>query len=91
MRGSEGGDGRGFGSPSILKHVPLQGYDPAGRPHMHLSELSMLARRLPASGEPEDLEALVEVEDQVDQAAAELWGLTDAELREIRRSLEELG
>jgi hypothetical protein len=38
-----------------------------------------------------DQEALGEVEDQVDRAAAELWGLTDAELREIRRSLAELG
>jgi len=27
---------------------------------------------------------------EVDQAAAELWGITDKELKEIRRSLEEL-
>jgi len=33
---------------------------------------------------------LAEVETQVDEAAAELWGITDKELREIRRSLEEL-
>jgi len=32
-----------------------------------------------------------EVETQVDRAAAELWGITDRELKEIRRSLEELG
>jgi hypothetical protein len=32
-----------------------------------------------------------EVEAQVDEAAAELWGITDRELKEIRRSLEELG
>ena len=31
---------------------------------------------------------LAEVEDQVDRAAAELWGLTDAELVEIRKALE---
>jgi len=51
----------------------------------------MLAHKLAASGQPEDEEALVEVEDQLDRAAAEIWGLTDAELGEIRRSLEELG
>ena len=28
---------------------------------------------------------------QVDEAAAKLWGITDRELKEIRRSLEELG
>jgi len=28
---------------------------------------------------------------QVDEAAAELWGITDRELKEIRRSLKELG
>jgi hypothetical protein len=31
------------------------------------------------------------VEAQVDEAAAELWVITDRELREIRRSLGELG
>jgi hypothetical protein len=34
---------------------------------------------------------LAAVEAQVDEAAAELWGITDRELQEIRRSLEELG
>jgi hypothetical protein len=34
---------------------------------------------------------LAEVEAQVDEAAAELWGITEKELQEIRRSLVELG
>jgi hypothetical protein len=33
---------------------------------------------------------LAAVEVQMDEAAAELWSITDRELREIRRSLEEL-
>jgi hypothetical protein len=33
---------------------------------------------------------LVEVEAQVDQAAAELWGITPAQLAEVQRSLKEL-
>jgi hypothetical protein len=33
---------------------------------------------------------LRQIEEAVDEAAARLWGLTDAELREIRRSLVEL-
>jgi hypothetical protein len=32
-----------------------------------------------------------EIEAEVDRLAAALWGLTDAELREIQESLEELG
>ena len=34
---------------------------------------------------------LAEVEAQVDEAAAELWSITDRELKEIQRSLAELG
>jgi hypothetical protein len=34
---------------------------------------------------------LAAVEAQVGEAAAELWGITERELKEIRRSLEELG
>jgi hypothetical protein len=35
-------------------------------------------------------QALKAVEDEVDQVAAELWGITDEELAEIQRSMEEL-
>jgi hypothetical protein len=38
-----------------------------------------------------DEASLVAVEAEVDKAAAELWGITDRELKEIRQSLEELG
>ena len=34
---------------------------------------------------------LAEVEAEIDERAAELWGLTEKELKEIQRSLEELG
>jgi len=77
-------------SPHVLQNIAVPEFD-AGNPlHTRLAELSMLAHRLAASGEPEDLEALVEVEEQVDQAAAQLWGITEPEMREIRHSLEQL-
>ena len=53
-----------------------------------LTALSQQAHQLAAAGDEEGLAA---VEAQVDEAAAELWGITDRELKEIRRSLEELG
>ena len=56
--------------------------------HTHLAALSQQAHQLAAAGDEAGLAA---VEAQVDEAAAELWGITDTELQEIRRSLEELG
>ena len=54
----------------------------------HLAALSQQAHQLAAAGDEAGLAA---VEAQVDEAAAELWSITDRELKEIRRSLEELG
>ncbi len=51
-----------------------------------LSNQGPLANRAAAGDEA----GLAEVEAQVDEAAAELWGVTEKELAEIRRSLEEL-
>jgi hypothetical protein len=58
-----------------------------------LSKLSERAHELAArlAAKPDDEEAkreLARVEDQIDHAAAELWGLTEAELVEIRKALE---
>lgn len=42
------------------------------------------------SGGLERKEKLREVEEEIDEKAAQLWELTREELREIKRSLEEL-
>jgi hypothetical protein len=89
--------GRGFGAPSILEYVALPEYSLNNPIHTRLAELSQQAHQLAAHQTSEVSETsevskrLAEVEAQVDQAAAELWGITDKELQEIRRSLEELG
>ena len=76
-----------FYSASILEHIAVPQFD-AGNPiHTRLAALSQQAHQLAAA---EDEAGLAAVEAQVDEAAAELWGITDGELREIRRSLEEL-
>ncbi len=56
--------------------------------HTHLAALSQQAHQLAAA---DDEAGLAAVEAQVDEVAAGLWGITDTELQEIRRSLEELG
>ncbi len=74
-------------SPHVLEHIAVPQFDAGDPVHARLAALSQQAHQLAAS----DLTGLETIEAQVDQAAAELWGLTDQELREIRRSLEELG
>ena len=64
----------------------------AGLTRTRLAALSQQAHAL--AKDPKGLgdpAGLANIEAQVDEAAAELWGITDRELMEIRRSLEELG
>ncbi len=75
-----------FYSASILDHIDLAEFDPESPIHTHLADLSRQAHGMAKAG---DESALLEVEAQVDQAAAELWDITDQELEDIRRSLEE--
>jgi hypothetical protein len=85
--------GKSFGSPHLLEHVRIPRFDAANSLHARLAALSQQAHVL-ASQPCEGLEpsqGLAAVEAQVDAEAAELWGITDKGLREIRRSLEELG
>ena len=80
--------GKSFGSPHLLEQVRISRLNTANPLHVRLAALSQQAHQLAAA---DDEASLTTVEAQVDQAAAELWGITERELREIRRSLEELG
>jgi hypothetical protein len=75
-------------SPHVLQHIALPQFDAENHIHTRLAALSQQAHELATAG---DEATLAQVEAQVDEAAAELWGITDSELKEIRRSLEELG
>lgn len=80
-------------STHVLEKVCVPCYDPANPTHQRLAELSRRAHELApaAHGGDEGAQAtLAQVEEQVDQAAAGLWGLMAEELADIRRSLEEL-
>jgi hypothetical protein len=80
----------GFGSPHVLQNVRVPRYDPANSVHQRLAALSQRAHELaPAAygGDAGAQAALRDVEEQVDRAAAELWGLTEEELREVKESL----
>ncbi|HQE92287.1 MAG TPA: N-6 DNA methylase [Anaerolineae bacterium] len=80
-------------SMSFIQNLRIPRYDPANPTHRRLAELSQEAHRLaPAAyaGDVAAQTALRRVEAAVDEAARALWGLTEAELHDIRRNLAEL-
>jgi hypothetical protein len=79
---------RGSDCPSVLEHIRIPRYDPADAVHRRLAELSQAAHQA-AAGAP-GVAPLPEIEAEIDRQAAQLWGLSAAELREIQRSLREL-
>jgi hypothetical protein len=62
-------------------------YNGARTLHADLASLSAEAHQATAAG---DTDRVKEIEEEIDQLAAELWGLTPQELEDIKRSLEEL-
>ena len=72
----------------ILQHIAVPQFDAENPIHAQMATLSQQAHQLAAAG---DEASLATFEAQVDEAAAELWGITERELQEIRRSLGELG
>jgi hypothetical protein len=68
----------------IINLVQLPKWDSKAELHKRLSKLSVKAHHLAASNE---LETLKYVEDEIDQAAAELWGIADKELKATQDAL----
>jgi len=80
--------GKSFGTPSILENVRVPAFDAADATHRALAALSQEAHTATAAGNTARVAA---IEAEIDQLAARLWGLTEAELRDIQESLAELG
>jgi hypothetical protein len=74
-------------NPHILERIRIPRFDPNNPVHCRLAELSEAAH---AAAARDDERTLHELEAEIDRQAARLWGLSDAELREIQRSLAEL-
>ena len=80
-------------STHVLEKIRIPHYDSNDPSHHRLADLSLRAHELAPAAYGGDGAAQAElrhVEEEIDRAAAELWGLTGEELAEIRRSLEEL-
>lgn len=70
----------------ILENVGVPQFSKANRIHSRLAELSEAAHEAMAKGQTAEVKRL---EGEIDRAAARLWRLTEEELAEIKRSLEE--
>jgi len=71
----------------VLNYIAVPQFDPNYRIHRQLASLSRQAHERTAAG---DTAGVREIEAEIDRLAAELWGLTEGELREIQESLAEL-
>ncbi len=87
------GGGGGIARPAALTRARIGWYDKANPTHRQLAILSRRAHELaPAAygGDEAARAELRQVEAEIDRAAARLWGLSEAELAEVKASLEEL-
>jgi hypothetical protein len=82
--------GKSFGSANLMEYVRIPRFDPTSPLHLRLAELSRQAHAL-AAQDLSGFRDLTGLEYEIDLAVAELWSVTAAELKEIRKSLEELG
>lgn len=74
-------------STHALQHTCIPRFDPGNKVHRELAGLSQNAHYAAGIG---DEGGIRELEQRIDELAAQMWGLTKAELKEIQESLAEL-
>jgi len=74
--------------PHILENIRIPRYNPNNALHRGLAELSERAHEAARLDKQKELR---KIEAEIDNLAAQLWELTPEELREIQKSLKELG
>jgi len=73
--------------PHVLDRVRVPRFSEKNRIHLRLAELSAEAHRAAEQG---DRDRMARLESEMEGWAAKLWGLSDEEMADIRRSLEEI-
>ncbi|GAH97236.1 unnamed protein product, partial [marine sediment metagenome] len=71
----------------LLQNIRIPKFDPGNKVHQELAGLSQNAHEAAARGSETGLKGL---EQRIDELAAQIWGLTGEELKEIQTSLEEI-
>lgn len=86
-RSSYATGGGGIARPAVLQRIRIPKFNPSDKVHSELSALSESAHQAAEEGDEETIAA---IEERIDELAAQIWGLTKAELKEIQESLGEL-
>jgi len=73
--------------PHILQHICIPIFDSNNKLHISLSSHSEKAHK---AAKENDEDAVKKIEEEIDVLAAQIWGLSEEELKEIKLSLEEL-
>jgi len=79
--------GKSMGSMHLLDYTRIPCFDINNNLHKRLAELSEKAHEAASRGDDQKVR---EIEAEIDRVAAKIWGLTDEELAEIQKSLQEL-
>jgi len=79
--------GGGIARPSVLKYIRIPKFDPGNKVHQELADLSQNAHQAAAT---DDAASTKKLKQRIDELAAQIWGLTDQELKEIQESLADL-
>jgi hypothetical protein len=74
-------------STHVLKYLPVPRYCPKTKAHLAISETCKLGHKAAAA---EQQDTVSECEATINELAAELWGLSKAESKDIQDSLEDL-
>lgn len=77
-------------STHVLEHVRVPQFNSADEHHQRLANLGARAHELAREASEASGEALKNLEADVDQLAANVWNVTDAEFRDIQFSLADL-
>ncbi len=76
--------GKNFATPEFINRINIKKFEASNTLHNKLVDLSRKAHQLAQQDNEEELR---KVEEEIDKTVAELYGLTDDELKEIKRSL----
>jgi len=72
-------------APHVLENISVPQYDQTNEIHLSLARLSIKCHEKTAAGID-----VSDLEEQIDNLSADLWGLTKQELIEIKESLQEM-
>ena len=79
--------GKSMGSMHVLENIHIPKFDPKNFLHLKLAKLSKKAH---VAAKANNKKIINEAEEEIDTVSAQIWGLTEGELKEIKISLEEL-